>query len=61
MTYMDNDIASVPQSLQKSGRPVKAIHARLKGKEEWLHGNLMGKHVDFSTQTVISGDPNFQQ
>ena len=40
---MDNDIAGIPQALQKSGRPVKAIRARLKGKEGRLRGNLMGK------------------
>ncbi|TGZ83703.1 beta and beta-prime subunits of DNA dependent RNA-polymerase [Ascodesmis nigricans] len=57
-TYMDNDIAGVPQALQKSGRPVKAIRARLKGKEGRLRGNLMGKRVDFSARTVITGDPN---
>ncbi|KAK0506634.1 DNA-directed RNA polymerase II, subunit 1 [Armillaria luteobubalina] len=59
-TYMDNDIAGVPQSLQKSGRPVKAIRARLKGKEGRLRGNLMGKRVDFSARTVITGDPNLE-
>ncbi|KAF5323647.1 hypothetical protein D9758_017141 [Tetrapyrgos nigripes] len=57
-TYMDNDIAGIPQALQKSGHPVKAIRARLKGKEGRLHGNLMGKRVDFSAHTVITGDPN---
>ncbi|EIN13283.1 beta and beta-prime subunits of DNA dependent RNA-polymerase [Punctularia strigosozonata HHB-11173 SS5] len=57
-TYMDNDIAGIPQALQKSGRPVKAIRARLKGKEGRLRGNLMGKRVDFSARTVITGDPN---
>ncbi|KAL8303907.1 hypothetical protein RB597_004716 [Gaeumannomyces tritici] len=57
-TYMDNDIASVPRSLQKSGRPVKSIRARLKGKEGRLRGNLMGKRVDFSARTVITGDAN---
>jgi len=57
-TYMDNDIAGIPQSMQKSGRPVKAIRARLKGKEGRLRGNLMGKRVDFSARTVITGDPN---
>jgi len=46
---MDNDIAGIPQALQKSGRPVKAIRARLKGKEGRLRGNLMGKRMDFST------------
>ncbi|KZT42808.1 beta and beta-prime subunits of DNA dependent RNA-polymerase [Sistotremastrum suecicum HHB10207 ss-3] len=57
-TYMDNDIAGIPQALQKSGRPVKAIRSRLKGKEGRLRGNLMGKRVDFSARTVITGDPN---
>ncbi|ERT01986.1 DNA-directed RNA polymerase II subunit RPB1 [Sporothrix schenckii 1099-18] len=57
-TYMDNDIAAIPRALQKSGRPVKAIRARLKGKEGRLRGNLMGKRVDFSARTVITGDAN---
>ena len=55
---MDNDLPGQPQSLQKSGRPVKSIRARLKGKEGRLRGNLMGKRVDFSARTVITGDPN---
>ena len=29
-----------------------------KGKEGRVRGNLMGKRVDFSARTVISGDPN---
>jgi len=57
-TYMDNNIAGQPQAVQKSGRPVKSIRARLKGKEGRLRGNLMGKRVDFSARTVITGDPN---
>ncbi|KAL2311876.1 DNA-directed RNA polymerase II subunit rpb1 [Schizosaccharomyces pombe] len=57
-TYMDNEIAGQPQALQKSGRPLKSIRARLKGKEGRLRGNLMGKRVDFSARTVITGDPN---
>ena len=57
---MDNDIAGIPQALQKSGRPVKAIRVRLKGKEGRLRGNLMGKRVDFSARTVITGDPNLE-
>ncbi|GAA6057289.1 hypothetical protein JCM3770_001700 [Rhodotorula araucariae] len=57
-TYMDNDLPGQPQALQKSGRPVKSIRARLKGKEGRLRGNLMGKRVDFSARTVITGDPN---
>src|ERR1700679_933263 len=57
---MDNDIAGIPRALQKSGRPVKAIRARPKGKEGRLRGNLMGKRVDFSARTVITGDPNLE-
>lgn len=57
-TYMDNDIAGLPRAMQKSGRPIKAIRARLKGKEGRLRGNLMGKRVDFSARTVITGDAN---
>ena len=57
---MDDNIAGIPQVLQKSGRPVKAIRARLKGKEGRLRGNLMGKHVKISAHTVITGDPNLE-
>ena len=57
---MDDDITGIPQALQKSGRPVKAIHARLKGKEGRLRGNLMGKCVEISAHTVIMGDPNLE-
>lgn len=57
-TYMDNDLPGQPQAMQKTGRPIKSIRARLKGKEGRLRGNLMGKRVDFSARTVITGDPN---
>ena len=39
-------------------RPLKSISQRIKGKEGRVRGNLMGKRVDFSARTVISGDPN---
>jgi DNA-directed RNA polymerase II subunit RPB1 len=57
-TYMDNDIAGLDKAQHKSGRPIKSIRARLKGKEGRLRQNLMGKRVDFSARTVITGDPN---
>lgn len=57
-TFFDNDANGIPPSLQKSGRPLKTIRGRLKGKEGRLRGNLMGKRVDFSARTVITGDPN---
>ncbi|KAG1780093.1 hypothetical protein EV702DRAFT_1194862 [Suillus placidus] len=33
---------------------------RYKGKEGRLHGNLMGKHVDFSARTAITHEPNLE-
>ncbi|ELA46460.1 hypothetical protein VCUG_02055 [Vavraia culicis subsp. floridensis] len=57
-TLMDNNIPGLPQSLQKSGRPLKSLSARLKGKEGRVRGNLMGKRVDFSARSVISPDSN---
>jgi DNA-directed RNA polymerase II subunit RPB1 len=57
-TMIDNDISGQPQALQKSGRPLKSISARLKGKEGRVRGNLMGKRVDFSARSVITPDAN---
>jgi DNA-directed RNA polymerase II subunit RPB1 len=56
--FMDNEIRGMPQVTQRSGRPLKTIAQRLKGKEGRLRGNLMGKRVDFSARTVITADPN---
>ncbi|RKO94715.1 hypothetical protein BDK51DRAFT_25294, partial [Blyttiomyces helicus] len=55
--YMDNEVSGVDQSLQKGGRPIKSISARLKGKEGRIRGNMMGKRVDFCARSVITGDP----
>ena len=55
---MDNEIRGFPQITQRSGRPLKTIAQRLKGKEGRIRGNLMGKRVDFSGRTVITADPN---
>jgi len=57
-TYFNNDIPGELPSTQKSGRPIKSIYQRLKGKEGRVRGNLMGKRVDFSARTVITPDPN---
>ena len=49
-TLVDNDMPGMPRAQQKSGRPLKSIRARLKGKEGRIRGNLMGKRVDFSAR-----------
>lgn len=55
-TFINNEIPGVAQHAHRSGRPLKAIQQRLKGKEGRLRGNLMGKRTDFSARTVISVD-----
>ena len=57
-TFMDNDIPNVEKAQQRSGRDLKAIVQRLKGKEGRVRQNLMGKRVDQSARTVIDPDPN---
>jgi DNA-directed RNA polymerase II subunit RPB1 len=58
-TYFDNERTDTARATQRgSGRPLKTIRQRLKGKEGRLRGNLMGKRVDFSARTVITADPN---
>lgn len=59
-TFVDNDMPGMPRAMQKSGKPLKALKARLKGKEGRIRGNLMGKRVDFSARTVITPDPNLR-
>ena len=48
----------MPRVTHRSGRPLKALNQRLKGKAGRVRGNLMGKRVDFSARTVITADPN---
>ncbi|XP_061171699.1 DNA-directed RNA polymerase II subunit RPB1-like [Saccostrea echinata] len=59
-TLVDNELPGLPKAVQKSGRPLKSIKQRLKGKEGRVRGNLMGKRVDFSARTVITPDPNLR-
>tara|TARA_Y100000389_G_scaffold158322_1_gene159745 strand:- start:797 stop:5014 length:4218 start_codon:yes stop_codon:yes gene_type:complete len=56
-TLIDNEIAGVNPAAQRSGRPLKGLRQRLKGKEGRIRGNLMGKRVNFSSRTVITPDP----
>lgn len=56
-TLIDNEIAGILPSAQRSGRPLKGLRQRLKGKDGRIRGNLMGKRVNFSSRTVITPDP----
>ncbi len=57
-TYFDNEVSGIPQAHHRSGRPLKTLTQRLKGKEGRFRGSLSGKRVDFSSRTVISPDPS---
>ncbi len=57
-TYFDNQTAGIPPARHRSGRALKTLAQRLKGKEGRFRSNLSGKRVNFSSRTVISPDPN---
>jgi DNA-directed RNA polymerase II subunit RPB1 len=54
--FFDNGSSGI-QDTQRSGRLLKTIAQRIKGKEGRIRGNLMGKRVDFSARSVITADP----
>lgn len=57
-TYIDNEVSGIPPARHRSGRPLKTLSQRLKGKEGRFRGSLSGKRVNFSARTVISPNPN---
>lgn len=54
----NNKIKGVAPMAQRSGRPLQCIMGRINSKNGRIRGNLMGKRVDFSARSVITGDPN---
>jgi DNA-directed RNA polymerase II subunit RPB1 len=59
-TFVDNELPGINPSTHRSGRILKTLRQRLKGKEGRIRGNLMGKRVDFSARSVITPDPNIK-
>ena len=59
-TLIDNELPNVNASTHRSGRALKTLRQRLKGKEGRIRGNLMGKRVNFSARSVITPDPNIK-
>ncbi len=57
-TYINNETIGISPAQHRSGRILKTLAQRLKGKEGRFRLNLSGKRVDFSARTVISPDPN---
>jgi DNA-directed RNA polymerase II subunit RPB1 len=56
-TMVDNTLPGASPVTQRSGRALKSITERHKGKIGRVRGNLMGKRVDFSARSVITPDP----
>lgn len=57
-TYFNNEVSGIPPARHRSGRPLKTLFQRLKGKEGRFRYNLSGKRVNFSARTVVSPDPS---
>jgi DNA-directed RNA polymerase subunit A' len=57
-TYINNEAVGAAPATHRSGRALKTLAQRLKGKEGRFRLNLSGKRVDFSARTVISPDPS---
>ena len=56
-TYFDNNTAGVPPAKHRSGRPLRTIIQRLKGKKGRFRYNLTGKRVNHAARTIIVPDP----
>ena len=54
-TLVDNELSSgIKPSAHRSGRPLKSIRQRLKGKEVVLEIISWGRRVDLSARSVIT-------
>ena len=56
-TYFNNETPGVPPARHRSGRILKTLIQRLKGKEGRFRYNLSGKRVNFAGRSVITPDP----
>lgn len=57
-TFFNNEVSGIPPARHRSGRALRTLTQRLKGKEGRFRSNLSGKRVDFSARTVISPNPH---
>lgn len=56
-TLISNKIAGIVKNVQRSGKVIKSLTERIRGKGGRIRGNLLGKRVDQSARTVIGPDP----
>lgn len=55
-TYFDNNTAGVPPAKHRSGRPLRTLVQRLKGKKGRFRYNLTGKRVNYAARSTITPD-----
>ncbi len=59
-TFFTNTVSGIPPARHRSGKLLKTLEDRLKGKEGRFRAHLAGKRVNFSARTVISPDPQLK-
>ena len=59
--YFDKDASTAVQQAQRRPTPrtgqCRSLASRMRGKRGRVRGNMMGKRVDFSSRSVITGTP----
>jgi DNA-directed RNA polymerase subunit A' len=55
-TFISNGTAQVPIARHKSGKKLKTLEDRIKGKEGRFRGSVLGKRVNYGARSVISPD-----
>lgn len=55
---VNNKVKGANPMSQRSGRVFQCIMGRINTKNGRIRGNLMGKRVDYSARSVITGDPS---
>ncbi|MCL5101045.1 MAG: DNA-directed RNA polymerase subunit A' [Candidatus Parvarchaeota archaeon] len=55
-TFISNGTAQVPIARHKSGKKLKTLEDRVKGKEGRFRGSVLGKRVNYGARSVISPD-----
>ncbi|MCW1294013.1 MAG: DNA-directed RNA polymerase subunit A' [Candidatus Parvarchaeota archaeon] len=55
-TFISNGTAQVPIARHKSGKKLKTLEDRIKGKEGRFRGSTLGKRANYSARSTISPD-----
>ena len=55
-TFISNGTAQVPVARHKSGKKLKTLEDRVKGKEGRFRGSVLGKRVNYGARSVIAPD-----